>query len=145
VAALAPLIWAPKPQPQEAAFTIPDPPPHPLKGRKAGGGGPEWPSAPLIRARSSGPSERCAPDSGPPPSCLKVERQGGVRNLLCAADLGAQIWTARSCLLFTTGALSLETLDKWVLPLHLHYIPPIQEISLTMCGRFLDVRVVAPT
>jgi hypothetical protein len=66
-----------------------------------------------------------------PPLRLKVERQGGVRNLLCAADLGAQIWTARSCLLFTTGALSLETLDKWVLPLHLHYIPPIQEISLT--------------
>jgi hypothetical protein len=63
--ALAPLIWAPKSQPQEASLMIPDPPP-PLKGRKAGGG-PEWPSAPLIRARSFGPSERCAPDSGPPP------------------------------------------------------------------------------
>jgi hypothetical protein len=35
---LAPLIWAPKSQPQEAALMIPDPPP-PLKGRKAGGGG----------------------------------------------------------------------------------------------------------
>jgi hypothetical protein len=40
VAARAPLIRALRSWPSEAASTIPDPPPQ-LKGRKAGGGGPE--------------------------------------------------------------------------------------------------------
>jgi hypothetical protein len=50
-----------------------------------------------------------------PPPLLKGRKARGVRILLCAVDLGAQIRTARSCLLFTTGASSPKTLDKWVL------------------------------
>jgi hypothetical protein len=67
----------------------------------------------------------------PPPPLLKGRKARGVRNLLCAVDLGAQIWTARSCLLLTTGALSPETLDKWVFTPSFVFYPPIQEISLT--------------
>jgi hypothetical protein len=77
----------------------------------------------------------------PPPPLLKGRKARGVRNLLCAVDLGAQIWTARSCLLLTTGALSPETLDKWVFTPSFALYPPytrnIANTSSNICFSLL--------
>jgi hypothetical protein len=66
-----------------------------------------------------------------PPPLLKGRKARGVRNPICTVDLGAQIWTTRSCLLLIMGALSPETLDKWVFTPSFVFHPPKQEISLT--------------
>jgi hypothetical protein len=89
----------------------------PLRLKVERWGGPTWSSSSLIR-RAHLDRRRGAPpisDPPPPPPPPKDRKARGVRKSPCAVDLGAQIWTARSCLLLTTSASSPETLDKWVL------------------------------